>query len=418
MSADHPPRRWWWLLVAAVATYAVTLATFPALLRFVGVSHYGHWFLDGYAILAANDAVSVGLNPWAPNALDPLGRPHVYSHWWLHLRDLGLTRAHHLAGGIVLGLGFLGAAFSRLRPRTAGELGWYLAIVCASPVVLAIERANNDLVVFIVLAPVVPCLLSERRGLPWLAVALVAIATALKFYPAAAALILLAGNDARVLRQRLLFGGLALALVGASVAPDLARISGLLPRAEGILTFGSANIFAAIGLRGSMATVAGLVVAVLIATAFLRSRIFSGWKLRTEERGDWWSFILGAALLGGCFFSGSSYGYRWVFAIWLAPLLWRLPRDPTVPAGVRKLARVSAVLLVPALWGDALFGGVTALVAAGVPASTVELWSDRFFLLEQPITWAFFACLIGFLAHFTRESWRVLSDRAAGPRAG
>lgn len=418
MSADHPPRRWWWLLVAAVGIYAVTIATFPALLRFVGVSHYGHWFLDGYAILAANDAISVGLNPWAPNALDPLGRPHVYSHWWLHLRDFGLTRAHHLACGIVLGIGFLGAALSRLRPRSTGEFGWYLTIICASPVVLAIERANNDLVVFVVLAPVVPCLLSNHRGLRWLAVALVAIATALKFYPAAASLILLAGDDARELRRRLLFGAFALMLVAASVAPDLARISGLMPRAEGVMTFGSVNLLAALGLRGYAAAGAGLVVAGLIAASFLRSRIFAGWKMRSEERGEWWSFVLGAALLSGCFFSGSSYGYRWVFAFWLAPLLWRLPRDPTVPAGVRKLARVTAVLLVPALWGDALFGGVTALVAAGVPAGTVELWSDRFFLIEQPITWAFFACLIGFLTHFTREGWRVLSGRTTAPPAG
>ncbi len=418
MNADLPPRRWGWLLVAAVAVYAMALAVFPALLRYVGVSHYGHWFLDGYAILAANDAVSVGLDPWAPNVLDPLGRPHVYSHWWLHLRDLGLTRSHHLAGGIVLGLGFLAAVFSRLRPRSAGEFGWYLAVVCASPVVLAIERANNDLVVFIVLAPVVPCLLSEQRGLHWVAVALVAIATALKFYPAAAALILLAGGDARTLRRRLLFGGLALALVAVNVAPDLVRIAGLLPRAEGLMTFGSANIFAAIGLRGSMATGTGLVAAALIAAVFLRSRIFAGWKLRTEDRGEWWSFILGAALLAGCFFSGSSYGYRWVFAIWLAPLLWRLPRDPTAPAGVRKLARVTAVLLVPVLWGDAIFGGAMAWLAAGTPAATVEAWSDRFFLLEQPITWAFFACLLGFLAHFAREGWRVLSGRTVGPSAG
>ena len=35
--------------------------------------------------------------------------------------------------------------------------------------------------------------------------------------------------------------------------------------------------------------------------------------------------IVGAALLTGCFLAGTSYGYRWIFALWLAPLLWRLP---------------------------------------------------------------------------------------------
>lgn len=417
MSGGDPARRWRFCLAAAVAAYAAALASFPGLLRFLGVSHYGHWFLDGYAILAANDAVGAGLNPWAPNPLDPLNRPHVYSHWWLQLRTLGLTRAHAFAFGAALGGAFLAAALARLRPRSAGECGWYLAVLGAGPVVLAVERANNDLAVFALLAPVVPCLRAERRAVRWLAIGWIAVATALKFYPAVAAIVLLAGGEAREVRRRAVFGGLALALVAVAVGPDLARIAGLMPRAEGPMTFGAINLLEALGLRGPAATAAGLLAAGAIALGFLRAGIFSGWKIAPADRGAWWSFTLGAALLTGCFFAGTSYGYRWVFAVWLAPLLWRLPRDPAAPAAVRRLACATAALLIFALWSGALLGGAAAWLGRDASPAAVAAWADRFFLIEQPFAWALFACLLGFLAHFAREGWRTLSGRAEPPSA-
>lgn len=418
MSAASAPQRWRWLLLAAVAVCAALVAVFPGGLRWVGVGHLGHWFLDGYAILAANDAVRTGLDPWAPNPLDPLNRPHVYSHWWLQLRMLGLTRTDTLAYGVVLAALFVAAALASLRPRSLGEFGWSLAVLCAPPVLLALERGNNDLAVFTLLSLTVPALLSARPGVRWLAVACVALATGLKFYPAVAALVLFAGDDSRELRRRLLFGALVLAIVAADVGPDLARIAGRMPRAEGPMTLGAINLIEVAGLRGPVAMVAGLAAAGVIAAGFLRSGLFAGWRIAAETRGAWWSFVLGGGLLAGCFFSGASHGYRWVFAVWLAPLLWQLPRDSSAPAGVRRLARVTAWLLLFALWGDGLFAAIAQVLAPGAPAAAAEARGDRFFLLSQPLVWALFACLLGFLAHFAREGWRTISGQANSTSAG
>ena len=405
------PRTLWWLLVGLTMGWYGSFVVSPELFFCIGVNHLGVWFLDTFAILASNDAVSLGRDPYAVNLLDYLNRPHVYSHWWLHLRDLGFTRIHSIAIGAALGVAFLTTALAWLRPRAPGELLWYGVVLFSSPVVLAVDRGNNDLVVFILLAAVVPCLMSRERWVRFLAAVPIALAAGLKFYPAIAGLVLLATPGGRERRGRILLAVGLLVLVGWDVGPDLARFGKFVPRAEGLMTFGAINLLAPAGLVGWRALATGLVLAALAVGLFLRTRIFDGWVLTPELRSAWLSFILGAALLAGCFFTGTNYAYRWVFAILMAPLLWRLPRDPTAPSGVRRLAALTAGLLVFVLWVDALASAVLARFLGRMPGDVLVGWADRFFLIEQPIVWGFFICLLGFLGHFAREGIRGLVER-------
>ncbi|MBI5771814.1 MAG: DUF2029 domain-containing protein [Verrucomicrobia bacterium] len=414
MTLLNSPRRLWWLMAAFAGTWYLSFIYFPGLYLFVGVNHMGKWFLDTYAILASNDALTLGRDPWAYNPLDPLGRPHVYSHWWLHLRDLGLTRAHNFWLGLGLVGTFFAAALPRLRPRTPGELLWYLVFLCSSSVVLAVDRANNDLAVFALLAPVVPCLQSGRRGVPLVAVLLIGIAAGLKFYPAVAGLVLLASGDGRGVRLRVVVGLLVLAVVGINIAPDVVKFAPVAPKAEGIMTFGASNVFEMAGLKGRAGFLTGAALAVLLFAGWWRVRLFDGWKIEPAQQANWWSFVLGAALLTGCFFAGTNFAYRWIFALWLAPLLWGLPADESAPAGVRRLARITRGLLLIGLWADPAVSAILARLAGRVPFPVMERWAKVFFLWEQPVTWALFACLLGFLAFFIREGVRPLM----APRSG
>ena len=407
MSDDPPIRRLQWLLLIFAACYFALFACYPGLFFSLGVNQGRVWFLDSFAILASNDALARGQDPFAINPLDYFSRPHVYSHWWLHLRDFGLTRADNLRVGFVIVATFVVAMGARLRPREPRELLWYLVVVCCSPILLAINRANNDLVIFVLLAPVVPCLLSPHRTLRFLPVGLIALAAGLKFYPALAALILLAGGTGREVRWRVGLGALALALVGFNVAPDLGRISAYLPKAEGLMTFGAADLFAFAGLTARAAPFTSLGLGALVMAGLLRWKKISSWEIRAGDRDAWWSFVLGAVLLTGCFFAGTNYAYRWVFAVWLAPLLWRLPRDAAAPAAVRRLARVTRVLLVVTLWADPLAAVALTTLAGHVPAEAIMRAADRYFAFEQPVVWAFFICLLGFLTHFVRENLRA-----------
>ena len=402
---------------ALVVLWFVGFASNPNLLRFFAVDHYGHWFLDSAAILAANDAVALGLDPHLPNALDVFNRPHVYTHWWLGLHHFGLTRAHNFAFGLLIVAGFFVAALVRLRPREPGELLWYFSVLSAPGVLLAVTRANNDLVVFVVLAPVVPCLLDGRRLVRMFAVVLIGVAAGLKFYPAVAALVLLAPgfSPVRETRERVFLALLVLALVALDLRDDLSVIGGLAPTAFGLTTFGASNLVSAFGLRGGadVATVFVIVIAT-IATA-TRWRMLDSWVIAPEDRGAWLSFVLGAGLLTGCFFAGTNFGYRWIFALWLAPFLWRIWRNPATPRPLRGLGGVTAGLLLFTLWADALASLVIGRVWRGASPDLVFQIADQFFKAEQPVTWALFVCLLVFLTHFMRLGLKELFGRSVLP---
>lgn len=420
MTVLNSPRRLWWLMVAFAGAWYLSFIYFPEMYLFVGVNHLDNlnhgrgpkWFLDTYAILASNDAITLGRDPWVYNSLDPLGRPHVYSHWWLHLRDLGLTREHNFWLGLGLVGAFFATALTRLRPRTPGEMVWYLAFVCSSSVVLAVDRANNDLAVFALLAPVVPCLLSERPAVQIGAGVLIALAAGLKFYPAIAVVVLLAGHEGRTLRLRLAVGVLLLTMVGFNIAADIVKFAPVAPKAEGIMTFGATNLFEALGLKGRVGLIVAGGVALLAIAAWWRSRLFDGWIIAAEYENHWWSFVLGSALLTGCFFAGTNFAYRWVFSLWLAPLLWRLPADESAPTRVRAIARITRILVLFGLLADAALSAILARLVGRVPFPLIERWADTFFRWEQPVTWALFVCLLGFLVHFVRAGFARLWLRA------
>ena len=261
-----------WLMIALAAGYIALFIFFPALFPYVGLNHFGVWFLDTFAILASNDALARGLDPYQPNPLDYFGRMHVYSHWWLGLGRLGLGRGDVFWLGLVQVAAFFAAAVSGLRPRSLAELGWYLVVLCSTPVLLIVNRANNDLIVFLLLLPVVPCLLDERRLVRLFPAFLIAIATGLKFYPAAAGLVLLAAaTDGNEVRIRVVVAALLLAVVGISLIPDFARMGAVVPKAEGLMTFGLVNLLTPLGLAGTTAIAVtvgfvGVTVAVFLFT--------------------------------------------------------------------------------------------------------------------------------------------------------
>lgn len=413
------PLFWRLLLVTAIASWLMFFFLHPADLMKVGVPHFRvaftgsteiHelWFFDSFAILASNDAVSAGRDPYAPNPLDFQNRPHVYGPWWLHLRDLRLTRADNLGVGLVLGSAFLIVAVCWLRPRDLRTFLWSLGLFCTTPILLALERANNDLVIFLLLTPVVPCLLARQRRWHGFAVGLIAVAADLKFYPAIAALVLLAAAPPREMRWRVAAAVALLGLVAWHLSAEFGRIAQVLPTADGIFTFGAVAGLHELGWQGGwpqlLATGAGLIA----LGVCWRARWLEGWEPAPAQRSEWLFFILGAALLTGCFFTGQNHDYRWIFALWLAPLLWSLARAEGAPVVARRLARATGWLLLAALWFDEL--SILALGQMhGVDPLSALHW---IFLVEQPLTWTLFLCLLVFLAHFARTGVRTLLGRS------
>jgi len=395
-----PRSRSFYLLLLALGTSVVcaVCAWFPAVMSRAGISHGGFWFRDTFYVLAAIDAKRLGMDPYGPNAMNV---HHNYSHWWLWLEHTSLGRRDMAwMGALVAGLGLI-AGWLSTRPRSAAELAWTWLFFCSPPLLLGLNRANVDWLLFALLALLVPAILASapvvRR---WGAPLLIALATGLKYYPAAGALLLLAMRPRPDRRFALWFSGGLIGLVLLNVAPDMARFSSVVEH-EGFYVFGAAASFHKAGLPDGLALGFGIVV-LLAAGGWLASRpMLRTWAVPAELRQEYLYFILGATLLSACFLLTTNYAYRWMFGLWLLPFLCRL--QPVAP-GLRRLVAVTRVLLLVQGWGEVPV--IAWLNSTPVTKETVEHWEFVTTYLLAISTWMLFACLAGWLLHFLLNEWR------------
>ncbi len=392
-------------LLAVLTVAAWLLAElWPHGLGLMGIADYGMPFLDSYAILAALDAVRAGLDPHAANALDPLMRYHVYSDWWLALKWTGLGRAHNLFVGLAWVAAFGATAWATARPKTWGEALWLAAVLVSPPVLLAVSRANNDLVVFTLLGWCgVALARGDARG--WLpALAGLGLATGLKYYPAVA---VLAVFWVRPLRQVPVLLGCALLVAGlalVSVWPDLSRVpSGV---GGGVYTMGAPIWWRDLGWTDAQARIPGVLLLAAAGALLAWSGTTVGLAARGEPR-ERLLAALGAVLLLACFVTAVNFAYRWIFIVWIALWLWRRGHEQAA-ARQRWAARFACWLVFPCLWLD----GVFCVVVNRLPPQS-QAWVDHLQLVyrawTQPLHWLLMALFAGWLLEgvlATARAWR------------
>ncbi len=380
--------RWRAWLGAGMLVGLLAFVLWPKALNKLGVFDYGMWFLDSYAILAASDTLRAGVDPVQPMAFDVQHRAHIYSDWWYGVGKLGLTRDDNFLLGGLWVLAFVLSTWIFLRPKSAGETAWYLVLFISPPVLLAVNRANNDLVIFVLL--VIAAFALARQTWPRIATALAALAagTGLKYYPiVGGAVFLLVRPRARLVASLLA----AAAVLGATMA----SVAGALNRANlngisaSIYTFGAPVILRDLGHEGPRALLAGVGVMALLVGA---SIFWRGLRVMPESKSPVTqaAFVLGAAALAGCFLTGISFAYRCAFLLLVAPWLWE-------QRTVRADAKVGVWLTLAVMWLDGLSCLVMNFLVGPVSKSavpTIQLWW-RF--ATQPIAWILMVLLIRWL---------------------
>lgn len=396
------------LLTAIVAVYFGVVCWNPGWMTLLGIDHFGIWFLDTHALLAASDAHVLGLDPMDPNPLDFFHQPHVYSHWWFALSSLSLTRADYWWVGGLLGFAFIAVALLQVGVRSTREFAVSALTLTAPCMVLGFNRGNADLLIFIILAGVVPCLLSPHLAVRCIGLALILAATGLKFYPALAGLVLFAVNRSRreILVQLVAFTTL-LVLLAVHQAEDLQRYVSAEGEPEGFFTFGFGMMVKSLPLPDVGGTI--LAFAIPVGLAILWWRVAPVCEIPASRRADYLTFIMGAALLTGCYFITINYAYRRVFAIFTVPFLFWAWNAPLWPAWYRHLGRITAILLIGLLWLDGLLCLAINLFAH-LSAAEVERLTTRLMLAQQPFVAAARVGLLAFLVPFVRDSFRFLSS--------
>jgi hypothetical protein len=385
-------------------------AIWPGLLLTLGIANYGRVYLDSYAVLAALDTVRAGMDPHLSMSLDVLRRPHVYSDWWLGLRWLGLGREDNFLVGTAWVGAFALAAWSTIKPRRVGEALWLAALLISPSVLLVINRGNNDLVIFVVLAGCGLAAIPAAWG-GVVAVLCLGLATGLKYFPAPAALALLWVRPVRRAPAWLLAGLLAVGGALACVWPEIVRSRFTI--ASGIYTMGAPLWWRDLGWNDGEAALPGLMIIAGAALVLAFTRVTTGLAERGQPR-DRLLAATGAIVLLTCFLAGVNYAYRWIFVLWPACWLGRQALDGALPGRERWAARVACALVLLCLWMDGLLAAVVNLFYV----QYAQAWQEHLDLVwrrwTQPLHWILMMLLAGWVVEgvlaTAKEWWRCRRD--------
>lgn len=361
-----------------------------------GVEPFRFPFVDLDTILSALRCRRLGVDVFSVNPCDALGRVFDYSPLWLAGAVFPVTTDWIVPGGLAVDAAFLASLW--LLPPGRGR--WQAVIVTAcvlsTPVAFAMERANNDLVIF-VLAAGAAALTQRSLAVRMVGYGCALLAGLLKYYPLLV-LVLLCRERARVCVPVVVACGLGLILFVALEFQELGRALPLIPVGRYFgdmfgartLPFGAADALGLSPLSARLAMV-GLVVSSLTVavTAGAHARVQVDLDRLTERERVF--LLTGAMLILGCFFTAQNIGYRSLHLLMTVPALTAL----ATVGRYRQFYRLSAAVMLVLLWSEGWRHGVDALLQLRPP------WAD----LPRPVDG--FAWLLGWLVRELCWWWTV-----------
>ncbi len=391
------------LLAGFCGLYAADPEVCHRVLICMGVRAWNTPFIDLEGVTAQIRCARLGVDVYASNPCDSLGRVFDYAPLWLRLGFLGL--GHEWTG--VLGLAQAALCILALLALPVPKAGWALACMLAaiaSPVVaFAIERANQDGLIFALTAASL-VLLRHRLPARLAGYGLIALAASLKFYPAILALLVLRERRAVMLGVGAAFAVLGLGFM-AAYHVELARAVANVPVPSPFsLSFGASLLPRGMrALTGWPAARPAAWLALLAATLTA-----SRWLARQPdfrralaalppESAD--ALRAGAVLVCGCFVAGPSIGYRGIFLLFTVPGIARIASL----AGGAAWFGIIAVLMV--MWLPLpmhFFDPGEAAGAREAAPAFLALW-----LLREVLWWGLIAVLLAAAGRTLSAEWRV-----------
>lgn len=388
------------IVVAALALYLAIVATAYAFdvnpWRSLGVNPAPTLFYDARNVAAAADCWGGGHDPLIENPCDPAGRIMNYPRVWVLLHFLGLTQDRTLVfGGIVVAL-FLGSVLLLVGRLSIPE-GVIVAVAVVSPaVMLAIERANMDLVIFALFVGAVFAWAARERLTPLLSPAIVLMAGIMKLYPVFA----LPAFAFTGRRRMTWVVAAAFAAMGVYLLLTLDDLRVVMQAPEGglLYSFGARILIGDLYHRwwpgewafGSLLAQLIAAVPVVILSAFAWSwarRRLPRMSVVDRESSTILAFNLGALTYLGTFVTRKSGDYRLVFLLLTLPLLLRWA------GGGRSMrtsiARAGLLAVLVGLWAGALspyIGPWDELASWAVAAAFVLLLAATVPPLPRPLT--------------------------------
>src|SRR5215472_1101611 len=157
-------------------------ALYEDILQWCGIEPFRFPFLDISGSLAAWECTRQGIHVILSDPCDVLHRGYSYSPLWMAASPIPLGVADTTAVGWLLDLLFIGSLSLLPPPRRPVELVIVLAATLSTMVVFALERANPDILLFM-LALAAGLLADRRMSLRVIGYCLALSAALLKYYP-------------------------------------------------------------------------------------------------------------------------------------------------------------------------------------------------------------------------------------------
>lgn len=409
--ADRFPR--WAVPASAAALFAALYgfyaigqgSLYRAVLEAWGIGPYDFPFLDTRGELSAIECWRMGIDVYVTNPCDALGWLFDYSPLllWASVFDLG-TSDTRAAGLMVDGL-FLLSLAALPAPRGRPAMALMLLGVFSTMTVFALERANNDLLIF-TLAALAGLFLSRVSSARFLAYPLIVTAALVKFYPA----VLLALGLRERPRVFAVIAAASVAVLALFAAVYYAELRAALANVAEGKNF--TDLFGAPNLPNGLATLfptlpirpGALRIVLYLAAASGAAVIAASPGLRVSCRRlpppEAIFLEIGAWLTVGCFLAGQSIGYRGIILLFALPGLWSLAQAPG-SGFQRVLFRTAIGLVLFLMWGEFFRHLVDNLAPAPGPF--------LFWLGRELAWWAVVTLLGGLLACFVVESETIRS---------
>jgi hypothetical protein len=346
-------RRWSIALLFGWVLYLTAISAF-GLWQYVSVSHLTPLFADLRAILSARDCQKLGYDVFTNNPCDPWGRVHVYGSAWLRAGGLGLGARDGLWLGIVLDSIFILLAAWIVNPTTFGEFIIGVLILFSPAVTLALERANNDLVVFGLLY-LSACLVAGKNQLGQVSAFVVTyLSASLKIYPA-----VLFGAIPLVAKTRKEFVTAIVCAVVLTVAwlllnaHELLLLQRIVPRPVGRLATGGTLLFQWLGFQHVFPLSLGFAIIALICSIIVSRNVKLKDCLSMSPRKHLILFDCGLSVMLFTFLANTNYDYRWIFFALLLPFLFEVWRYKQTERVIGVVVSTCLLLAIFVVWSEA-----------------------------------------------------------------
>jgi hypothetical protein len=320
-----------WFIIIGLLIYSLIILysqlvyqDYGFLLTYLGIpAHKRYLFNDLRVITSAVDCFRSGKDPLFEGNCNPY-LVYNYPRLWYLLKYLGVGAEHTFFLAFLSISAFLTSLFSIIKRQGLFKSGYWALLIISPPVVLAIERSNNDIIIFSLL--IASLFLLNKNGITkYAGYFLLLLSSLLKLYPVFALLVIFRETKSIRIKTGLV---LAIPLLFYLILgfDELSQIYLLSPKPSGIHAFGSLtwinNLHLDINSTGE--THSGLLIIAysLIAVAFILSLILNK-KFNTPTPGSFNldAFRIGAAIYIGCFIIGNNFNYRLIFLLLCIPQL-------------------------------------------------------------------------------------------------